>query len=87
MNDIILPRKSKQIAVKFYSPKHVLICEITTPYEFNDLRIQIKDLKANGYYFTFLGDKIPIDSDGGINIWKDGFFDEITHQLNYLLGL
>lgn len=87
MNKIILPHKSKQVPVDFYSPNNDYICTISTAYEFNDLRIQVKDNNISGYYFVFLGEKIFVDSDGGIDIWKDGFFDESTKQLNYLLGL
>lgn len=81
----IKPRKSKQLPVEFYSPENVLVATIDTLYEFNDIRVQIKENKAEGYYFVFEGQEITIDKDGRLPYWPEGFFDENEYQLMKLI--
>jgi hypothetical protein len=50
-------------------------------YEFNDLRIQIKEHKLDGYYLMFNNIKHTIDKDGRVDTWSKGFFDLHEHQL------
>lgn len=56
-------------------------------YEFNDLRIQIKTNKVEGYYMRPKegGELCFIDSDGRIDYWPEGFYDLIENQLMHLL--
>ncbi len=56
-------------------------------YEFNDIRIQIKRNKIEGYYIMFSDEKVVINSDGGIDNWVDGLFDLNTKQLNILFDI
>jgi hypothetical protein len=40
-----------------------------------DLRCQIAEKKASGYYLIFNGLKIQIESNGKINNWENGLYD------------
>lgn len=60
---------------------------IINQYEFNDIRIQIKNQKASGYYCLFNNEKIFFQDKGGMSNWPEGFFDLQTNQLNELLGI
>ena len=53
-------------------------------YEFNHLRIQIKEQKATGYYVFFNGERIRIFPSGGLEEWPTGLFDLIADQLHKL---
>jgi hypothetical protein len=53
-------------------------------YEFNNVRIQIKNAKAEGYYCMFEGKKFVIDKNGRSKDWFPGFFDLIEYQLSQL---
>ena len=44
-------------------------------YENADLRGQIAEEKASGYYLMFNGLKIPIESNGRITNWESGLYD------------
>lgn len=54
-------------------------------YEFNDVRIQIKEQKAEGYYCMFNGERFNINKDGRSQDWFEGFFDLIEQQMSKLL--
>lgn len=54
-------------------------------YEFNDIRIQIKEQQAEGYYCMFNGKKFNIDKNGRSKDWFKGFFDLHDNQLLELL--
>jgi predicted ATPase len=54
-------------------------------YEFNDIRIQIKNTKAEGYHCVFKGELIKIDKNGKVDNWPSGFFDLIESQLIKLI--
>ncbi len=54
-------------------------------YEFNDLRVQIKQEKAEGYYMVFNDKRNYIDVNGRLKDWEVGFYDMIENQLIELL--
>lgn len=54
-------------------------------YEFNDLRVQLKENKIDGYYLMFNDIKHTIDKDGRVDVWSKGFFDLQEYQLMKLL--
>lgn len=74
-------------SVKIYNPDGTLLCETNNELVFNDIRIQIKDQKLNGYYLIFEGNKCDIDNDGQVIKWPRGLFSISTDQLNYLFGI
>lgn len=43
--------------------------------ESNDLRCQIAEEKASGYYIMFKGERLNIEPDGKIKKWPDGLYD------------
>lgn len=73
--------------VKIFNPDGTLLCETDNDLQFNDIRIQIKDQKLEGYYLEFEGERSNIDSDGGVCNWMKGLFSTSTDQLNYLFGI
>lgn len=50
-------------------------------YEFNDLRIQIKRERAEGYTLLFEGQVILINKHGDLSSWPKGLMDLIDRQL------
>lgn len=44
-------------------------------YEFNDIRVQIAQQKASGYYILFNNKKIIIEPTGRLHDWPNGMFD------------
>lgn len=60
---------------------------IINEFEFNDIRIQIKKEKAEGYYCIFEGETCVIDKNGRVDYWPEGFFDLYEKQLSKLLGI
>ena len=52
--------------------------------ESTDLRCQIAEHKVEGYYLMFNNEKIPITSNGRINIWPDMLYDQTEKQLTRL---
>lgn len=53
-------------------------------YEFNDLRLQIKREKAEGYAIMFDDVMIPIEPDGRLYYWPKGLFDLFITQMDEL---
>ena len=70
-------------------------CECFTPngvslgflndFEFNDIRIQIKNEKAKGYYMVFEDEEIEITEHGRCTAWPVGFYDMWENQLAQIL--
>lgn len=58
---------------------------VVNQYEFNDIRIQIKNAKETGWFAVFEEIVINIDTDGRCDIWPDGFFDLSIKQLRQLV--
>lgn len=56
-------------------------------YEFNDLRIKVKNANVTGYHAIFDGKKIDIQSNGEVHNWPVGFFDLFDSQLNTILDI
>lgn len=58
--------------------------------QFLDVRVRIKQAKASGYYIKWKDKNwkeyiIPIDSDGRIETWHEGFYDFADNMLMELL--
>jgi len=67
-----------------YNPDNTLLGEVNE-YEFNDIRIQIREQGLSGYYAKFGEDILKIDSKGRGDNWLLGMFDLFETQLNQLL--
>ena len=80
INNIVEP------VVKLYDSNDVEVGLITNYLQLNDVRLQIKRQKLEGYYVIFGEDyKISIYSDGSMSGWPDGFYDLIDKQLEEFL--
>jgi hypothetical protein len=55
-------------------------------YEFNDIRIQIKNNKVEEFYIFFDNQKFYINKDGRVANWPIGLFDLFADQLTELLS-
>lgn len=69
---------------ELFTPEGVSL-GIINVWQFNDVRIQLKEQKLNGYYCMFYDEKCNLDSDGRCDNWPDGFFDLTENQLIQLL--
>lgn len=80
------------IEVKRITPPSVLLFApdgdfkgVVNEYEFHDIRVQIKENQAEGYYVVYKDTKVMIDKNGRIKNWPNGMFDEITNTLINLM--
>lgn len=62
--------------VDLYGPDGEFLASVNE-YEFNDARVQIKELGLKGYYIFFEGQRIRIDSRGRLEKHPDGLFDTL----------
>ena len=76
----------KETTAKLYKDKE-LVGEITSYLQLQDIRIQIKEAKAEGYFIDWNDHRINIDKNGLLSDWPLGFFDIVDDQLDTLLGL
>lgn len=83
----IIIRNLQNPPVKIYNPDGTLLCETNNELIFNDIRIQIKNQRLNGYYLVFEDKKYEINSDGELMNWPKNLFSIGTDQLNYLFGI
>lgn len=70
--------------VELFNPKGESMGFINE-YEFNDIRIQIKNQQLEGYYCIFKEKKFTINKHGRSNDWFEGFFDLLENQLMQVL--
>lgn len=81
--ETVAVKKIKEQTVEVFNPDGVLLGDATYQ-ELNDVRIQIKQQEATGYYIKF-GDKIiRIDKKGNLESWPKGMHDWIDDQLMVL---
>lgn len=76
-------KQIKPQTVDLWSDDYGFIANVNEE-ELNDIRIQIKEQKATGYYCFFNGEKIYINSVGKFEKWPKGFFDLLDQQLSIL---
>ncbi len=77
----------KEPVCKLYDDADNLVGDINSALQLNDVRIQIKNQKAKGYYVMWKGRTIRIDSRGNLEEWPIGFYDNGDKQLDELIGL
>lgn len=58
---------------------------ITSHLELNDVRLQIKQSGADGYYIIWNNIQINIDKYGRLDHWPVGFYDIMDEQLYKLI--
>lgn len=68
-----------------YDPNHGYLGRIDNMLQFADIRVQIREKKANGYYIKFQGRRIEIDYKGNLSDWPKGLFDKLNDLLFKLI--
>lgn len=75
------------IASVHYNGKTIGV--ITTQYQLNDLRLQVKEEQLEGVYLCYddgeINHRIEISPSGSLSHWPKGFFDLIERQLSQLV--
>lgn len=71
----------ERIEVNLFDERSIYLGTLRTELQFLDVRLQIKEQKLEGYYFMWKNIKIPIESNGVILDWPDGFFDLRTKMI------
>jgi hypothetical protein len=80
----IVINKIEPQTVELYTPDNISL-GFVNEYEFNDIRIQIKQKQVDGYYCMFNGHRFNIDKNGRSKDWVVGFFDLFDNQLDKLI--
>jgi len=75
----------KEKAFPLYNPEGKFLGMVDNEMQFQSIRVQICEAKLKGYYFMDGNEKIVIDENGRIAIWKDGFFDTWNNLVIQLL--
>lgn len=78
--------KKYAIQVVPHYDENGILLGLLNEYESLDLRCQIAEQKAIGYYLMFENVKIPIHSDGSIKDWKPGLYDVNEKLLSRLFS-
>ena len=68
-----------------YDPLDRFVGEITTHLELNDVRLQIKENQAEGYYILWDDMRININFNGKLDKWPDDFYDQSYKQVQKLI--
>lgn len=83
-------REMEQPRAELYAPAYgddgdVYVGTVTSYAQWLDVRKQIAEEGATGYYALFNGEKVTLDRNGTEDHIPDGWFGEI--EVNLLLGL
>ena len=84
---MITVRNYKHIEVELYAPDDTLVGLIKNEIELNDVRIQVAQEKAEGYYIMFEDKRINILPEGSCDKWPIGFFDKNLEQMSTLIRI
>ena len=75
----------KETTATLIDPQGVVVGEIKSHLQLDDVRIQIKKQKVSGYTIRWEEWLISISDTGRLDAWPVGFFDIMDNQLNELL--
>jgi hypothetical protein len=78
-------RNLKEPECSLYGPDGTFLGVIDSGIILNDVRLQIKRQKLEGYYILFKNHIITIHSNGRLNHYPDGFYDTWSNQLFELI--
>ena len=81
----VVINKIEEPTVSLFTPNGVLVGEITSDLQLNDVRLQIKRQNLEGYYIEYEEEKILISSSGRLK-GRKGLYDLMDKQLEELLG-
>ena len=77
----------KETTATLIDPQGIIVGEIKSQLQLDDVRIQVKKQKVSGYTIKWGDYIIEIFDTGGLDEWPFGFFDIGDIQLNELIGL
>lgn len=77
----------KEVECEVFGPGDTFLFRINNFLTMNDIRLQIKKLKLEGYYFLFNGLKLPINNIGRLSNWPPGFYDRLDKQLDEFIDI
>ena len=77
----------KETTATLINPEGIVVGEIKSQLQLDDIRIQIKKQKLSGYTIKWIDYMIEIFDTGGLSELPFGFFDIMDTQLNELIGL
>lgn len=80
MREIVI-NKIKEPSADLYNPADQYLGTVCTLLEMNDVRVQIAKDERVGYYFLFHNERVPVEPNGQIKEWPEGFFDLELTQL------
>ena len=75
----------KETTYILIDPQGIVVGEIASQLQLDDIRIQIKKQCISGYTINWKDQLINISKDGSFDTWPVGFFDIMDTQLNELL--
>lgn len=81
----ITPITPEKVQIFYKDNENYILLGEANEYEFNDLRIKIKQNKLSGYYIKHNDDMIPIDCNGRLE-WPGGLFELFGNQLAQLIS-
>ena len=70
-----------------YDPTGKLVGRIRNRAAFDDIRAQIAENEAEGFYVVYNGIKIPLSKHGGYTVSPDGFYDSSDKSIDKILKL
>ena len=82
----IVVRRIREPKCKLYDTHGNLVGVIRSFLMLNDVRIQIMEEQASGYYIRFKDHCILIDERGSLSCWPKGFYERYENQLLTLIG-
>lgn len=85
-DDYVFVHDIEENFCEIFSPDNKLIVKTNNVYCVNDIMIQIRKKKLEGYYVMFNGYKLEITNYGRIKNPPKGFFEIYAKQLRKLLG-
>lgn len=78
--------KIKETTAVLHDGDGKVVGTIRSHLQLNDVRLQIKKQKLNGYYIKWKKYGLLISNTGHLDEWPKGFFDTMDDQLLELLG-
>ena len=73
-------RNLKEEPCDLYGPDGQFIGTIETELDFSDIRLQIQEQHANGYFIRFRGKDYAINNKGVLENWPSGLFEGVCRM-------
>lgn len=83
----IVIRNRLDPVTELYAPNGKLVGRIRNRAAFDDIRAQIAENEAEGFYVMYNGIKIPLSKHGGYTVSPDGFYDSSDKSIDKIMKL